>query len=78
MPAVQPSGLEPSIPLVNYTVNFPVSNFSQNQGFTLTPMDDNVPSEPNEVIQLVLVSSFNLRVALDPPVDVVIVDNDLG
>ena len=77
VPTVQFIGLEPSIPTVNYTVNFPVSDFPQSQTFTLTPVDDNVPSEPNEVIRLVLIPTSNSRVAQDDPAEVVIVDDDV-
>ena len=78
VPTVQSNGLEPSIPTVNYTVIFPVSDLPQSQTFTLTPVDDTVPNEPNEVIQLVFASISDMRVAQDDPADIVIIDNDHG
>ena len=76
MPTVQFIRLEPSIPTVNYTVNFSVSDLPQSQTFTLTPVDDNVSSEPNELIQLILAPTSNSRVVVGDPAEVIIVDDD--
>ena len=76
-PTVQPPGLEPFILTVTYTVNFPVSDMPQSQTFTLTPVDDNVPNEPNEVIDLVFASISDLRVAQGDPAEVIIIDDDI-
>jgi hypothetical protein len=76
-PTIQPPGLEPSIPTVTYTVNFAVSDSLQSRTFTLTPVDDNVPNEPNEVINLVFASISDPRVEQGDPAEVIIVDDDI-
>ena len=76
-PTVQPPGLESSIPNVTYTVNFPVSDSLQSRTFTLIPVDDNVPNEPNEVLDLVFASISDPRVAQGDPAEVIIIDDDI-
>ena len=59
-------------------MNFPVSDSPQSQTFTLTPVDDNVPNEPNEVFDLVFASISDPRVAQGDPAEVIIDDDILG
>ena len=73
----QPPGLEPSIPTDTYTLNFAVSDSPQSQTFTLMPVDDNVPNEPNEVFDIVFASISDPRVAQGDPTEVIIVDDDI-
>ena len=61
-----PGGLVPSRPTINYTVSFPVSDFPQSQTFTLTPVDDIIPNEPNELVQLVFAFISDSRVQQGP------------
>ena len=73
---VLPEGLEPSRPTINYTVSFPVNDAPQSQTFTLTPVDDNVPNELNELVRLVFAFISDLRMEQGPSADLVIVDDD--
>ena len=57
-------------------MNFAVSDSLQSRTFTLTPVDDNVPNEPNEVINLVFASISDPRVEQGDPAEVIIVDDD--
>ena len=77
MQTTLPIGLVPSRPTINYTVSFPVSDVPQSQTFTLTPVDDNVPNEPNELVQLVFAFISDARVQQGDPADLVIVDDDV-
>ena len=78
MQTTLPIGLVPSRPTINYTVSFPVSDVPQNQTFTLTPVDDSVPSEPNELVRLVFAFISDARVQQGDPADLVIEDDELG
>lgn len=71
-----PSGLVPSIPTTTYTVSFPVNNNPQSQTFVFQPIDDEVPLEPVEPIQLLFSFISDSRVQQGPPADVNIIDND--
>ena len=74
-----PVGLQPSIPTAMYSVLFPVSALPQSQSFTLTPVDDSIPSEPDEVIGLTfsLISDGRVQRGSDALVTI-IDDDDLG
>lgn len=69
-------GLRPSIPNATYTVSFGVNDNPQSQTFLFEPIDDLVPREPVEPIQLVFTSISDSRVQEGPPADVNILDND--
>ena len=69
-------GLEPSIPTTTYTVSFGVNDNPQSQTFLFEPIDDTVPREPVEPIQLIFSSISDARVQEGPPADVNILDND--
>ena len=71
-----PAGLVPSRPTINYTVSFPVSDVPQSQTFTLTPVDDPVPNEPNEPVRLTFAFVSDVRVRQGDEADLVIVDDD--
>ena len=71
-----PPLLVPSVPTDTYSLSFTVSDLLQSNSFTLTPVDDNVPNEPNEVTQLVFFSVSDGRVEQGPTAELVIVDND--
>ena len=68
--------LEPSRPLNSYQVDFTTNDLPQNQTFTLTPVDDNSPSEPVEMALLVFQSVSDLAVQRGPNVSLAIVDDD--
>ena len=72
-----PNGLVPSRPTINYTLNFPVSGVPQSYTFTLIPLDDSVPNEPNELVRLVFAFISDARVRQGDPADLVIVDDDV-
>ena len=55
---------------------FPVNDMPQSQTFVLMPVDDDIPNEPDEVIQLVFASISDGRVLEGPAADVVILDDD--
>ena len=54
-----------------------MSDFPQSQTFTLTPVDDNVPNEPNELVRLVFAFISDARVQQGDPADLVIIDDDV-
>jgi collagen type VI alpha len=66
----------PSIPDANYSALFSVSSGLQSQTFTLTPVDDNAPSEPDETGLLIVYFVSDGRVEEGPPAELVIVDDD--
>ena len=68
--------LSPSIPNTNYTVEFHRSESPQSQSFTLSPVDDDVLSEPNEFFQLTFASISDARVIQGPASSVLIIDDD--
>ena len=71
-----PSGLVPSIPTTTYTVSFDVNDNTQSQTFLFEPIDDLVPREPVEPVQLMFSFISDSRVRQGPPADVNILDND--
>ena len=71
-----PPLLAPSVPTDTYSLSFTVSDLLQSNSFTLTPVDDTVPNEPNEVVQLVFFSISDGRVEQGPTAELVIVDDD--
>ena len=70
------TGFTPSIPTTNYTVEFPESDIPQSQSFILSPVDDSVIRETNEVIQLEFATISDARVTLGQPATVVIINDD--
>ena len=54
-----------------------MSDVPQSQTFTLTPVDDSVPNEPNELVRLVFAFISDVRVQQGDEADLVIVDDDM-
>ena len=69
-------GLVPSIPTTTYRVSFDVNNNTQSRTFLFEPIDDLVPREPVEPVQLIFSLISDSRVRQGPPADVNILDND--
>ena len=74
--SAMPIGLVSSIPTTTYMVVFPESSVPQSQTFLFTPVDDNVPNEPNEQIRLDFSMISDSRVIEGATANVVIIDDD--